>query len=148
MNTESHVRLTYTNQPRIPAPQYAETTFDLISDAIDAEAAGFCDPARFRAAVYRVLQAAEEFDLEQLAERQAWVRLTPILDSISRSETPKTTVDALRVLAGTAPLAAQAMAKKNGISKQAMSERVDRLGKFLGVMPRRRPPCKKRKVNV
>lgn len=130
----------------ISAEPYRETTFDLISDAIDTEAAAFCEPARFRAAVFRVLHTAEGLDLERIAERQAWVRLSPILDALARSETPKVAIDAIRVLAGTAPIAAQALAKKHGITKQSLSERVDRLGKFLGVTPRRRPPSKRKKV--
>lgn len=147
MSTNKEVRITFRNQPQIPAPQYEETTSDLVSDSIDQEAAAFSEQERplFRAAVYRVLESAKELDLHALAEERAWSRLTPVLDAIAASpRRPLVMVDAMRMLLNTNSTPAATLARRHGIRPQTLNSAVHKLAERLGVEPHRHPKKKRR----
>ncbi len=125
-----------------PQP-YADATFDLLSEAIDCEAENFTEPARFRAAVYRVLASTDALNLDEEAHRLAWLRFERVLSCLEHFSRPLVTIDAIRVaghLADEHGVFASDLAKKHNITRQSFHKRVLRVCKFLGLEYRRTKP--------
>lgn len=122
-------------------PDLSEQT--AIADKIDAEAEAFDQPARFRAAVARVLETAEKTALREIAHDLAASKLDRIMVALQHFSRPAMTLDALLVLSKGhrgQNLTLAALARRNGVRRQTFHERILRVAAFLGVTYRREKP--------
>lgn len=127
-----------------PPPQYSETPSDRLDDAIEREAQGFDDRARFRAATARILEQAETLDPHVLAAplaREFFSRLLTILTiaderglTAESVKDARMNLDVLRCLVhATDGQTLAELARKHGVPVQTWHSRILAMSRDLGV---------------
>jgi hypothetical protein len=129
----------------VPTPPvgHADTINDQLAEAIDEQAMAFPSPPLFRAAVYRILAASENLNVDQIAADLAWQRMEKIFAAIEHFNDPEITLDAIRCLGhlnNEQGVFIADLARKHKISRQCMYKRILRVGTFLGVEYERKKP--------